>query len=523
MRFLILLLSVVILASCAKVGSPSGGEKDTTPPKIVSASPANFSTNVNPKQIEITFDEFVKLGNYQSEWIVSPTLKEKPEAKLRGKKLIISLPDSLEENTTYIFNFAGTIGDLHEGNELEEKLFVFSTGAALDSGMVSGNTMDAQKDEPLGKTAVGLFSTNDSNNFPPNYPPKYYAQSNDVGGFEFNYIKENNYWIIAWVDANKNKIVEPEEQIGFLGESIKPWFVKKQDSLKLRLFSNPPDTLISSKQKLFNNRRAVFSFNKEIAEDSLQVLADEVAFVDYFKDSLAVWFKQEQLGDSLIINLKGSTINQRVKMYPIEGINKRESNKLRVINTLSPKKTSDSLFLVFSEPPVSDSIPVELFNEKDSSWTASALYRSTISNQFYFINQAPLGKTVVIKGPTVEGIYNHISDTLTLNYTLPSKEALGNLVVRTTLNQTFSGTPVFYFGIKGKMRHFPYHSGKLDLKQLSAGQYDLFLIFDEDGNGKYSPGNAGLRQQPERVIKYPGAIDIRSNWDLELEWVIPSK
>jgi hypothetical protein len=50
--------------------------------------------------------------------------------------------------------------------------------------------------------------------------------------------------------------------------------------------------------------------------------------------------------------------------------------------------------------------------------------------------------------------------------------------------------------------------------------YKLKVILDKNGNGKWDPGNYLKKQQPEKVIYNTEAVNIRSNWDLDLEWNI---
>jgi len=49
-----------MLYSCAKMGSPDGGWYDETPPRVISAVPAEKSTHVNKRNIRIHFNEFIK-------------------------------------------------------------------------------------------------------------------------------------------------------------------------------------------------------------------------------------------------------------------------------------------------------------------------------------------------------------------------------------------------------------------------------------------------------------------------------
>ena len=57
----------LILNHCANRGTTTGGDKDETPPVIISSKPENFSINFDATEIEIKFDEYVKLKNLQKQ------------------------------------------------------------------------------------------------------------------------------------------------------------------------------------------------------------------------------------------------------------------------------------------------------------------------------------------------------------------------------------------------------------------------------------------------------------------------
>ena len=54
---------ILLLSSCADISILSGGEKDTSSPKIIKVSPLFGTTNFNSKEISFTFDEYIKLNN----------------------------------------------------------------------------------------------------------------------------------------------------------------------------------------------------------------------------------------------------------------------------------------------------------------------------------------------------------------------------------------------------------------------------------------------------------------------------
>ena len=60
----------------------------------------------------------------------------------------------------------------------------------------------------------------------------------------------------------------------------------------------------------------------------------------------------------------------------------------------------------------------------------------------------------------------------------------------------------------------------INYEYLYPQQYKLKLIYDDNINEKWDTGNYIQKTQPEKVIYYNGAINIRSNWDLDLEWKV---
>ena len=58
------------------------------------------------------------------------------------------------------------------------------------------------------------------------------------------------------------------------------------------------------------------------------------------------------------------------------------------------------------------------------------------------------------------------------------------------------------------------------IKGITAGKYQLKYIVDNNQDSIWNTGNWSERVQPEKVLNYISEISIRSNWDLELEWII---
>lgn len=95
-----------VLYSCASIGRPEGGAIDETPPRFVGSTPLPGALNNSRKKITIEFDEFIKLDKPGEKIVISPPQVQQPEIKSNGKKIVITLKDTLKPNTTYSIDFS---------------------------------------------------------------------------------------------------------------------------------------------------------------------------------------------------------------------------------------------------------------------------------------------------------------------------------------------------------------------------------------------------------------------------------
>ena len=214
---------LIILAQCAKIGSPSGGPRDIAPPVILKSKPLNRSTQFTGNQIELTFDEFINAQGMSQELVISPPMVESPEIRMRGKTLVIGFEEDLRENTTYTLSFGETIKDLNEGNILRNFEFVFSTGEKLDSLGVLGMATEAftlQFPESEDPFFVMLYE-NLSDSAPMLEIPDYIGKITPQGAFLINNVRPGTYRLFALQDLNRSlKYDVPEEMIGFLDTTL---------------------------------------------------------------------------------------------------------------------------------------------------------------------------------------------------------------------------------------------------------------------------------------------------------------
>lgn len=540
------ILFSLLLCACARQGSPAGGPKDTTPPQVdTTLSTRNFSTRFSGRRIELVFDEWVKLSDIGTQVVVSPTLAKRPEVTLKGKKVIVELPeeDTLRPNTTYTINFGTAVKDLHEDNPADNLRFVFSTGDYLDSLTVTGFVFDAFTGEPVEKISVMLYeSTADS--VVRKERPYYFARTNKTGQFTIQNVRSGAFKVAAIDDASGDlKWDGQNERIGFpdgllnLSDTVKA-------QVALRLFKNQAKhRLIDSKTIRFGLEKLIFS----APPDSVSIRA-EVQGLQYLtektQDTLLVWYDMpEPAGWQLMVgndtvqvkNLPREDFIKKHKLIfaddaPVSASAGKFSSKpaaqpaapgVKPVKTisLSPVKPA---FLPFNTPVtavdtskwlfMADSTRFDAFTARPDSaaprnlkisavWKAGKSYKLTlfpgaVTDLYGIANTDTLQRNVIILSEKQLG-----GLTLTLENLTPRTHYVLQLLNGTTLEEE----RVFDAELTDK---------KWTFTNLPAATYTARLIEDRNANGRWDSGDYFARRQPEALFNKQ--LDpLRANWELE--------
>ena len=210
-----------LLTSCASIGHPEGGPRDEVPPVYVKSDPMPGATNVSKSNLEIVFDENIKLDDASNKVVVSPAQKNMPQISSNGKHLTVELRDTLQPETTYTIDFSDAIQDLNEGNILDGFALEFSTGEAIDSLRISGMLFQARNLEPAQGMVVGCYS-NLSDTALTTVPMQRIAKTNQYGQFTIRGLKEGTYRIFAVNDVNRDYMWDRSEDVAFYDVTLSP-------------------------------------------------------------------------------------------------------------------------------------------------------------------------------------------------------------------------------------------------------------------------------------------------------------
>ena len=193
----VILASMVQAPGCANIIPPQGGPRDSLPPLLLSATPADSTTNFRGSRIELDFDEFVDLREMQQNVIWSPTFETPPPISVKLRTITINFARTqLEPNTTYTIQFGNALRDFNEGNVLRNFTYTFSTGPVLDSLQLAGKVLMAETGRP-DSTLIVVLHNNLDDSAVNKRRPQYITRLDSAGNFRFRNLPPGRFAIYA--------------------------------------------------------------------------------------------------------------------------------------------------------------------------------------------------------------------------------------------------------------------------------------------------------------------------------------
>ena len=515
MRWTIVL--ALFFVSCAQVGTLDGGPQDRTAPRPIESksTPPNQSTFFKGNQIEIPFDEFIRLNKPSENLIVIPT-DIKPTATIKGKKLIIKWDDTLSPNTTYAFYLNGLVQDTREGND-SLMTFVFATGAKVDSLTTSVRVIDAFSGKPLAKVTVGLYSE-----FVDTLRPSYFSQTNENGFAEIKYLKSGDYSLIAFNDKNKDLKVTADEKRGFKADKIKIG-PGKTDTTIIRVFESKPKSKIQSFSYLAPGAFFIGGTDSiagsVIRLNGTTVLPEDKLF--FSKDSLAIF---SDLGDTnsfqLIIDAESWTDTTKLR------VTKRNQTKAVTLKQLSKpfdRRIDESAFFLSSKVSSFDTTQIYLQKVGDSIHESVSLGLNGQVFNLRWTSNLAFGKYDLVFPPGSLELQNTKTlDTLKITLEKINPESLGAISVFLSANNETLALEILKQGVVVD-RKIVRDSSTVVFANLPAGEYSFRAVLDANNNGLWDTGNLKSKIQPEEILYFKKSYTLRANWEMEVELVRDSE
>jgi hypothetical protein len=567
--------------SCANIGMPSGGLKDTIPPVVIRSIPAFNQLNFKDNEIRVTFNELVKIENLNEKFVVSPPVSKRPVFRTKGKTVIIELNDKLKPNTTYSLDFKDGIVDNNEGNRLRKLRFAFSTGPQIDSLRIVGFVKDAFNLEPV-KNSYILLYTHKSDTLVYKSRPDFVAKTDRQGFFEVTNLPADTFMVYSLGDVDNNlKYTPGVDSIAFLDNRLVPsatYFPDRDSTItgpdtlvvvgKTRFYPDPV-YLHQFFEKGFElrldkydhpNRKYLDLFFTESVKDTFSIEPLNFKPKENWKyietshkmDTIRVWLKDsmDYKKDTLIFKLcylqqdslkKLYVKNDTVKFYFTDLLqktkNKRKERRKVALEPASFTLNSNlnpvfdiyrDIVLSSNEPIASfDTSKVALFIKKDTIYVPVSfrIRKDSVNDRQYIIShkwEFATGYKLTIDSAAVWTIYNLPSKKFKTEFKIQEEEHYGTIIYNI---QDVNGPTIIQLLNDSKDETVlksvtVTKSGEVTFQYLEPQKYLLKAIFDKNGNGKWDPGNLEKKIQPEEVLYYPDVIKIRSYWENKETWIL---
>lgn len=517
-----LFLLVLILGSCAKRGSITGGLKDTLAPVLKSSYPKNFSTEFKGTEIKLTFDEFIKLKDVKKQLIISPPLKNEPLILPTsvGKFITIKINDTLQPNTTYSFNFGQSIEDNNEGNPLNQFKYVFSTGATIDSLSISGAVKDGFEKEVESFVSVMLYEVNDKFNDSVVYKemPRYITNTLDsLKTFKLENLKAGKYLLVAMKDYGSNTKFNPnKDKIGFRKQFVT---IPNDTVFELKLFKEVLPFKVLKPQQASGNRLILpYEGTTNAIKVTLKNNGNELpTIITKFpkKDSLQIWFKPLKT-DSISVAVSKEKYNKNFTLKLKE--QKKDSINIKTLES-SRNGFRDSFVLESVTPLIKmDDSKIKLIN-KDSIAVAFTAKYDDFNQQIVFDFKKKLSENytiIILPDAVTDYLEQSNKKNIMFKVNTKSQEDYGNLKV-SLLNVKRFPVLIQLTNKEGVVMATEYCESqtKVDFNFIDPAVFSLRAIYDDNKNKEWDTGNYLEKRQSEEVIYFSKEIDVRANWDIE--------
>lgn len=444
----------VVSSGCAQTGYPTGGDKDTLAPVLVKANPENKQLRFTENKITLSFNEFVDIKELQNNLLVSPLPKKSPVVTYNLRTVTIKLKDSLKPNTTYSLNFGNAIRDVNEGNVFKNFTYVFSTGTAIDSLTLSGKIMLAQN----GKTdssIIAMLYRNLADSAVEKEKPDYIAKLSGNGSFQFENLPEGNYNIFALKDNDGGKT--------------------------------------------YNSKSEIFAFT-----DGPVTVSQSSSPVILYAYALE---KSTEPGRSSSGPVQPRRINVEKKLRYSSSLN--SSRQQDILQPLELSFSSrivkfDSTKIVLTDTNYK---PIPFAAEPDSSGRKLSLKLNWLPETDYvlFVNEGAFEDSLHLKQEKND----------TIRFKTFRTEDYGSIQLRFS-GLDLSKNPVLQFVQSDELKNsFPVGSLKWENKLFIPGDYEIRILYDDNKNGRWDPGNYAAKKQPEKAITLPQTFTVKANWENE--------
>jgi hypothetical protein len=465
-----LFLSILVLfgaighSGCANIMPPTGGPKDTIPPRLLSSVPKDSAKRFADKKIILNFDEYIEGKDIRTELLVNPVPKIDPIVEYKLRVVTVRIKDTLQPGTTYSLQFGKGIKDVNEGNILRNFTYVFSTGDTIDRGELEGNVVVANTGKPDSSLIVMLYTKFDDSAVIKDRP-RYIARLDSIGRFHFRYIKPGKYALYALKDeGGSHKYLSKSQLFAFAGSPVAIGETSQPPTLYAYAETAEVKKSTSSGTGGGTNPAPAAKKPKKV-DTRLQVQTNSSNGLFDVLDTFRLSF----------------------------------SGGLRVFDSTQLRFTDENFRDI-------DAKQYRYFRDSTSK-VVTLLYAWPTDTRFHLIIPRTFGQ---------DSLGRKLLQDDTLSFRTRKDIDYGEVQIRVG-NLSLTLNPVLQFVQSDKVKYsFPFNSRRTVRKLLfPPGEYELRILYDTNRNGVWDPGSffGAEKKQPEKVVTIRKKMNVKANWD----------
>lgn len=543
---------LLIQLNCAIPVMPTGGPVDSEPPVILEASPSSESVNVDAEAVRLVFSEYIDQASLVQALTITPEFDTPLVYRWRKTRVDITFPEPLRENTTYILTLDTNLRDVNRVALKEPITIAFATGPTINRGKIAGKVIEDRNGDGVSNLDIYAYALEDTTSIDvlPE-KPAYRTQTGENGSFNFDFMSEQAYYVIALRDGNRNRKPDPNEAfavpptLSILADTSasvieSPWLVTLLDTL-------PPS--VQRVRSLSRSRFGIrFSESIQLLSPSTENWILQDSTTQERKPVRGLYLYPE---DPRQIYLIADSLENRLHFLIPDNIADSSGNALsRDTLRFTPSTGPDTLqtrFLGFApqstrtpegalqlapgqEPSIRFNQPVpqvtldEFVIASDTSGATYSFQASTTNGSSYALGMDSTFPTSSPLRLTIQGeMVNQPDTSFTELFAFSTPETLGEISGVIQAADT-SGTPVIEIFRASQrptsdrpIQAVPDADGNFKYSGLvDKTPYNLRAFLDLNSNQRWDGGQILPYLPSEAIVWYRDSLQVRARWEQSL-------
>jgi uncharacterized protein (DUF2141 family) len=537
----LVLLLALLAAACATPVMPSGGPPDRTPPTLTGSLPAGDAVNVTAESLRLTFSKPIDEASLRRAISIAPDFETPPRVVVRGREAEVIFPEPLRENVTYVVTIGTELQDLRNNRLPAPITLAFATGPQLDEGVIEGWVRTPLAGAGAANVALFAYALPADDAAPPDprvTAPDYRTETDTQGRFQFSYLREAPYFVVAVEDLNRNRRADPGERFGAppepavralpagdtLASGDVAFYLARVDTLapepvRVRPGTDSRFAVRFTEPVLIADRDpAAFAVTDSASGAAVPIRtiyadADPLQVVVHTEPMAPVRHRFDVLRPEAVVDTAGNPLTPLALHFtpstqPDDVLAQMEAFEPAGSDTLRVLRPGQPAAVRFTAPPLAPPAAERIEVVTAAGEPLETAVTTADGRRYTITPEAPGPFTVRVRQPDT---------TYVMRFTPMPADSLGDVLG--SVVDAPAGVPVVVEATAAgaeAVRVLAGEDGSFALRNLPAGTVHLRIFADVDGSGTWDGGMLSPYRPPEplRIVR---DVRVRARWETELD------